>query len=219
MVAFASLAMFACLQEPLDLTLEREKGLLGEYRFELADSDPESGLKIEAEYKVEYKGFGKVHFEPTSFEMLVAGAANNSQPFTSAEMETDEYGLPIKPDIAGMQLIFVIHQFAGYVPNRKVGVDERYAIEDTNDESSFKGEGRYLGLEEVQGRKLGRTKLTGVYIAYPNMPKIEVDLDTWYDPAVRRVTRARGKLYSVESRKGKEKKNLIEVSIEPISRQ
>ncbi|MGE0001010.1 MAG: hypothetical protein AB7F50_02920 [Fimbriimonadaceae bacterium] len=205
-------------QEAVHLNLAREEGPLGEYRFELADSAPESGVKIEAMYTAVYKGDGKVYFEPTKFEMLLAGAENNTQPFLPAEVKTDDHGLPINPDVAGMQLIYVIHQFGGYLPNQKVDLDERFAIEHTHGESSLKGEGRFLGFEDISGKKLARIKITGTYTAVQAMPKLDIELDSWFDPTLHRVTRVRGKLFSVEERKGQTKRHPVEISIEQITK-
>lgn len=204
-------------QEAADLTLHRAEGSLGTYRFELADSDPRSGVKIEATYTADYKGDGKVAFEPKWFEMLLAGEPNDAQPFQPTVMKTDEHGMPLEPDVAGMQLIFVIHQLGGYLPNQKVEKDESFEINFQHGDSKLKGEGRFLGYEEIGGTKLARLKLTGRYTAVLAMPSLDLDLDSWFDPSLHRVTRVKGKLHSIVERKGETKRYPIEVSIEPTT--
>lgn len=203
------------LGQKADLTLRREAGPAGSFEMRLVSKSQHESVAITAKYKAEFLDGSSVEFSPLGFEMVVGNAPSNLAAFTGLKMQIERSGLAVEPDVAGMNLIYVVHQAAGYLPGRVVEPESRFAIEEKAGSSTFAGEGRFLGWEE-EG-KLARLRVEGVYNIVDGMPKLEINLDSWFDPRLGRVVRAEGTVSSVEMRKGSVSKTEMELRLSPLA--
>ena len=157
--------------------------------YELHIESEVQGIEVDGEFELTIKsepedGKTKASLKFTALDMM---GQDMTAEIGSFDYDLDKHGIPTQALDDQMDIIAFVAMLTTFVPAKSLDEGEEFKIKLSDDAFGFEGEGKFVGMRDVDDLSLAFLKCEGTMLIEGE--DVFTTIESYYDPATKRIVK------------------------------